>query len=131
MKKINFTFIPPHLNCHNCGDCCGIVPISEKEYNTILNYCLDNKIKPLHKETNNDLTTFECVFRDNENKKCLIYPVRPTLCKLMGVSEGMKCKSGNTYEFYYRDLVIDDIKKYLFGMIELEKELLNRLIENE
>ena len=37
-----------------------------------------------------------CKFR--VDGKCSIYPVRPMLCRLIGVTKGMKCKYGNTAE---------------------------------
>ena len=41
-----------------------------------------------------ELAGHECVGA----KKCLIYPVRPTVCRLMGVAKGMDCPNGNTCE---------------------------------
>lgn len=85
--------IPEHKNCTNCGACCGIVPASIPEINAIRNYIAVNGIRPIH---HREFGT--CPFRDNEAKKCLIYPVRPTVCRLMGVAKGMKCLNGNTSE---------------------------------
>lgn len=31
-------------------------------------------------------------------KRCLIYEVRPVICRLFGVTEGMQCVFGNTCE---------------------------------
>ncbi|HJG96520.1 MAG TPA: YkgJ family cysteine cluster protein, partial [Romboutsia timonensis] len=83
MKKINFDFIPPHLNCKNCGECCGLVPIGEKEYEDIKKYCIDNNVIP------KNVGIFDCPFRDNENKKCLIYEVRPEICRRFICSKSM------------------------------------------
>ena len=85
--------IPAHKNCINCGECCGIIPASITEVNTIRNYIQLNGIKPI-KQKNKSI----CPFRDNKAKKCLIYPVRPTICRLMGVTKGMHCPNGNTCE---------------------------------
>lgn len=85
--------IPRHKNCTNCGECCGLVPASKVEINTIRNYIATHGISPIkHKDK------VTCPFRDNEAKKCLIYPVRPTICRLMGVVKGMSCPNGNTCE---------------------------------
>lgn len=84
--------IPKHTNCTNCGQCCGIVPASQAEINTIRNYIAVNGISPIKRA---DKTI--CPFRDNENKKCLIYPVRPLICRLFGVAKGdMQCINGNS-----------------------------------
>lgn len=85
--------IPEHKNCTNCGRCCGVVPASIPEVNAIRNYIAVHGINPIKHE---DKTT--CPFRDNKAKKCLIYPVRPTVCRLMGVAKGMNCPNGNTCE---------------------------------
>lgn len=84
--------IPKHTNCTNCGQCCGIVPASQVEINTIRNYIAVNGISPIKRA---DKTI--CPFRDNKNKKCLIYPVRPLVCRLFGVAKGdMQCRNGNS-----------------------------------
>lgn len=85
--------IPEHKNCTNCGACCGIVPATIPEINAIRDYIAVNGIQPIkHKEFG------ICPFRDDDAKKCLIYPVRPTVCRLMGVTSGMRCPNGNTAE---------------------------------
>jgi Fe-S-cluster containining protein len=118
MKKININFIPPHFNCKNCGECCGIVPISIKEYETIKNYCIGNNIKPLQKQT-----FFDCMFRDNKKGLCLIYDVRPTICKLFGVTKGMDCDNGNSNNIDGRSFLDN---KDAMGMIKLYKELMKK-----
>lgn len=119
MRKINFDFIPPHLNCKNCGECCGLVPISEKEYNDIKKYCIENNIKP------KKVGMLDCPFRDNENKICMVYEVRPMLCKLMGVTKGMSCNNGNSYEINGYKHISKDVNKDIQGMIKLARELEN------
>lgn len=125
MKKINFDFIPPHLKCTNCGECCGPVPISEKEYERIFDYCIENNIKPLLK------LDYSCEFRDEKQKKCLIYPVRPDICKLFGVSKGMNCPNGNSYEIDGVKFIQKDIDKDLHGIYKLTKELLKKESKDE
>lgn len=117
MRKIDFDFIPPHEKCNNCGECCGPVPISQAEYVRILKYCTDNKIKPIEN------SIFECIFRDNKNKICLIYPVRPSLCKIFGVAKDMECVNGNTYEIDMIDYINKDGVKNLKNLVKLKKEL--------
>lgn len=86
--------IPKHKNCTNCGECCGIIPASIPEVNAIRNYIAVNGISPVKRD---DKTI--CPFRDNKDKKCLIYPVRPIICRLFGVAKGeMQCPNGNTAE---------------------------------
>ena len=87
--------IPAHKNCVNCGDCCGIVPADIKEVHTI-RYFL--KVNPAARERvlKQSVEAFDCLFRDNKAKRCLIYPARPVVCRLMGVTRGMNCTHGNS-----------------------------------
>lgn len=95
----NVLNIPKHTNCINCGECCGVVPALPEEINVIRRYISDNGISPVKRA---DKTI--CPFRDDKHKKCLIYPVRPVVCRLFGVTKGiMQCPNGNSAE-------IDDIK---------------------
>ena len=67
------------FECHNCGSCCGPVPITHEERIKIEHFLKSHsEIKKLAKQKAFSLT---CVFRDEKNKKCLIYPCRPEICK--------------------------------------------------
>lgn len=70
--------------CSNCGNCCSnLLPISSKEIDTIRRYIKKHNIieqrnrYPLASLTL-DLT---CPFRSEAEKGCLIYPVRPEICR--------------------------------------------------
>lgn len=95
--------IPEHKKCTNCGGCCYFILASKSEITKIKKYVLKNKIKPIkHFEMG------KCYFRDEINKKCLIYSVRPTICKLFGVAKGMKCVNGNTLELDLKHVLKTD-----------------------
>lgn len=67
--------------CSNCGECCSnLLPLSEREIRTIKSYIKRNKIKEQrhNARVGTDMT---CPFRDEANKKCLIYSVRPQICR--------------------------------------------------
>ena len=83
--------IPKH-DCKNCGECCGVIPCTPSELSQIQNYVKKNKIKPKIQ------TNMTCPFRNNKDHKCNIYPVRPMMCRLMGVVIGMTCKHGNSHQ---------------------------------
>ena len=86
--------IPAHTNCTNCGKCCGVIPATIPEINAIRDYIAVNGIHPIERK---DKTI--CPFRDEKNKKCLVYPVRPIVCRLYGVAKGcMQCPNGNSAE---------------------------------
>ena len=68
--------------CSNCGECCGdILHLSQKEIKTIDEYLKKHKIKatPRCPLVSYDNT---CPFRDNAEKKCKIYEVRPEICRV-------------------------------------------------
>jgi Fe-S-cluster containining protein len=100
--------IPEHTNCKNCGECCGPVPASAKEVEKIRKYLKENNIVP----RSNGL--INCCFRDTENKKCLIYPVRPVICRLFGVDGcgRMQCPNGNSASIDGRSFLDKDVESY-------------------
>ena len=97
MDKINFSELStnPKYNtvtdftingvCSNCGECCTrFLRMSSGEKKNILRYLKKNDITlSLTKMPFNLNTTIYniCPFRDLTDKKCLIYPVRPEVCK--------------------------------------------------
>lgn len=70
--------------CSNCGGCCSAtLPMSKKELKTIKDYVKKNKVKT-HTHKNivlEDIVDLTCPFRNEEQKKCEIYPVRPWICR--------------------------------------------------
>ena len=83
--QIKITDFTKNGKCSNCGECCTrFLPISSKEKKEIIRYLEKHDIS---------LTLFSfpynfdqslvllCPFRDDGYKKCLIYPVRPSICK--------------------------------------------------
>lgn len=65
--------------CSKCGECCSnFLPVSQSEINKIQKYVIANKIRPQSQMLvmRNTLT---CPYYNG--KKCLIYEVRPLICK--------------------------------------------------
>lgn len=104
--------IPAHTNCTNCGECCGMIPATKAEIKQIRDYLRKHEdvrelaIRQSHR-------ALSCPFRDEQKRKCAIYPVRPLICRLMGVSAGMKCVNGNSAEIdgysYLREHSLDKV----------------------
>lgn len=70
--------------CSDCGNCCSdFLPISEKEIKAIRRYIRQNNIKEQKHivPTAQVSMDWTCPFRDNTNKRCVIYPVRPAICR--------------------------------------------------
>ena len=71
--------------CSNCGNCCNdFLPLTNADINRIKQYIKKNNIKPINHALrilsiiNIDMM---CPFRNEEEKKCNIYEVRPEVCK--------------------------------------------------
>lgn len=79
LKITNFTC---NGKCSGCGECCGdILHLSKQEIKRIDQYLKKNKVEATPKCI---LFSYDntCPFRDNENKKCKIYEVRPDICRV-------------------------------------------------
>ena len=66
-------------NCSKCGECCtNFLPVTQKEINEIQKYVIENKIRPQTQilVMQNRLS---CPYYNG--KKCLIYEVRPLICR--------------------------------------------------
>lgn len=70
--------------CSSCGNCCSnMLPLSRKEIDAIRRYIRKHNIReskhilPVAKQPYDMV----CPFRDNGNKICTIYPVRPEICR--------------------------------------------------
>lgn len=67
--------------CSNCGQCCSnCLPLSEAEIRRIKAYVKKHKIK---EQRHNAMVEVDmtCPFRDERNRKCLIYEIRPAICR--------------------------------------------------
>lgn len=68
--------------CSNCGQCClDFLHLSHREIKDIDGYIKKNKIEATPKSCMAYLDA-RCPFRDDKNKCCKIYPVRPEICKI-------------------------------------------------
>ena len=89
--------IPSHKGCVNCGECCGVIPANAAELAAIQKY-LDSHPDVRALAVRQSGRLLDCPFRDEELRKCAIYPVRPMVCRLCGVTSGMQCPHGNSAE---------------------------------
>ena len=70
--------------CSNCGQCCSdFLPVSEKEIQTIRRYIKRNNIKEqIHfLPTARPIFDMTCPFRNDRERRCDIYEVRPAICR--------------------------------------------------
>ena len=77
--------------CSNCGECCSnILLISDKEQKAIKKYIREHNIKPLNKQSLLAGYIDVCPFRDKEQKNCIIYSVRPEICRKFNCFNSVK-----------------------------------------
>ena len=99
----------PTMQCDDgCGDCCGVVPVSEREFNRVGRYAREHGLSP----KDNGVT---CPWF--QGGKCVVYPVRPGLCEAFGHSVKMPCPRGynvNVPERQIRKVVWDGKPKPMF-----------------
>lgn len=70
-----------HGQCSNCGGCCiPWLPITKEEERTIRKYITKNNIKAIPTKEGKNVY-MDCCFHDRKNKRCIIYPVRPDVCR--------------------------------------------------
>lgn len=101
--------------CSRCCSCCTEhLTMTEKEMNRIKEYVRIHNIRPIKRLflVNNSYDD-TCPFADHANNKCLIYPVRPELCKTFS------CHDISCYEKFLRSAAknVFDYKDYHLRLI--------------
>ena len=88
IRTLQFNKLDFPLECNRCGRCCttsGHITITEQELAEIKQYLKDNGInKRPHVIRDQDSLSFNgtpCPLYDKFMKGCLVYPVRPQICK--------------------------------------------------
>ena len=79
--EFDITDFTENGKCSNCGQCCSnLLPMSEQEIKRIKAYIKKHRIKEQRHNVavGIDMT---CPFRDEANRKCLVYEVRPAICR--------------------------------------------------
>ncbi len=78
--------------CDGCGaKCAGDVPMAREEYERIRARAPDVGPGPVPRR---GPFAAPCRFRDEEARRCGIYPVRPLICRLFGLVEWLPCPLG-------------------------------------
>jgi Fe-S-cluster containining protein len=77
--------------CQNCGECCGLIPVSGEELRRIreaINQMSREERERLKTQKRDKLT---CPLRDIEKKGCAVYKARPQVCRMQGHVDRMPC----------------------------------------
>ena len=102
-------FVTDHTcngKCSNCGQCCSdLLPLSEREVRDIKAYMKKHPIKEQRHNaaTGVDLT---CPFRDERTRKCLIYNVRPAVCRTFVCNQPLPEMERNKMRFHTVNKVV-------------------------
>lgn len=69
--------------CSQCGSCCtALLPMTDGEIRRLKAYVRKNNIRPRRKNfVVNKTIDLTCPFRDEAERKCLVYKARPEICR--------------------------------------------------
>ena len=85
-----YSQIPRSTCSPECGECCGILWPSLAELRNIQGWCEAHHVE--YRDFNMTVG-LDCPYMGTD-KSCTIYPVRPFLCRIMGVSVDIPCPLG-------------------------------------
>ena len=104
--------------CTQCAiKCVDKVNFSRFEYERVVEFLRksddkENILRILEqnktREWFEDITFDVCVFLDNRNDFCVIYPYRPLICRLFGIVRHLPCPIGEITEFVDASEIISD-----------------------
>jgi len=77
--------LPPMQCDDGCGDCCGFVPVTQKQLDRVVRFAKENGITPVEQGERCPLY---------QGGRCSVYPVRPPICVAFGHSERLPCSRG-------------------------------------
>ena len=89
LDRVTVTDFTTNGRCSGCGQCCSsVLPLSRREVERIHTYCRTHKVKEQHRHgvQGIDMT---CPFRDEAGRRCLIYEVRPEICRAFTCNQSM------------------------------------------
>lgn len=88
--------------CSSCGQCCSnLLPLSNREVKTIKQYIKKHNIKE-QRHNAMMLVDMTCPFRDETNKKCLIYEIRPQICRQFMCNHSKEDIKKTKFDFHQR-----------------------------
>lgn len=130
IKITNFTC---NGKCSNCGQCCGdILHLSKQEIKRIDKYLKTHKIDPTPRCVLFDYDN-TCPFRDNVNKKCKIYEVRPDICRVYKCDKtpedavrNRELTNKNKYPISMRQIFFNDSQGAIWIKKILSKQIYDR-----
>jgi hypothetical protein len=88
VKKLK---VLPAMRCDaGCGECCGVIPVTETEYRRVERFAREHGIVPVDHGASGDKLT--CPFY--QGGTCAVYEVRPVICRVFGHAADLPCARG-------------------------------------
>lgn len=114
------------VKCSDCGNCCSnFLPVTKGEVNRISRYIKANGITeqnhltaPMAAESYDGVYDAVCPFRDNVNKRCVIYEVRPAICRKFRCDKPRKHDYGGNTKVYHSGVQIVFMRETFFPEVE-------------
>ena len=77
----------------NCGECCGVIPLNPQ---LVLNNVDKIQVEPIETiELGGEAVPMTedglCIFLRREDKQCMIYDERPSVCRKYGLNDELPC----------------------------------------
>jgi hypothetical protein len=86
----------PNADCCGCdgcaGRCMGGLAITRTEFEAICDYLGGPLFMPETRRYSS--MGAPCEFKEHSGARCIIYPVRPLICRLFGIVEWLPCPMG-------------------------------------
>lgn len=104
--------------CSGCGSCCSrFLPVSGKEVKAIRRYVRKKKIQEQRHlyPTASPQDDWTCPFRSEAERKCLIYEVRPAICRDFQCDKPKKRIEADKSLYHGRYAVVDMRKEFFNG----------------
>jgi len=83
------TTSPAPFTCRHCGACCGPAPCSAAELDQVVQWAAAHDVVPRAQGLD---CPFLALATPTESAACRVYPVRPSVCRLMGQLPGLGCR---------------------------------------
>lgn len=114
-KSIDFT---EGNNCSNCGNCCSNnLYLNKEEVRRIKNYIKKHNIKDqrIKYPFKTNPRVMVCPFRSEKEKKCVIYEIRPLVCREYICNKGLSLELILANEKAFRNMEYYDMRKTFFN----------------
>lgn len=106
-----------HNKCSGCGECCpDLLPLSERELSRIKEYARQHNLKENRHFWVGDPYAIDatCPFRNEKERKCDIYPVRPLICREFLCNQPVK-KIRHNRDLITQSRIVYSLRKEVFG----------------